>query len=86
VRRLADGRDVAPTWGGITLVGDDADDLERRRADRDRRGLSTDVWQGTAEDLRSFVGELQDAGSAWTIVLPAGGDDRLELVAGIVRG
>jgi hypothetical protein len=81
LRRLADGRGVAPTWGGIVLVGRDAADLDRLRDERAARGLPMDVWQGTVTDLAAFARELEDAGGTWAIVLPAGGEGRLELVA-----
>jgi alkanesulfonate monooxygenase SsuD/methylene tetrahydromethanopterin reductase-like flavin-dependent oxidoreductase (luciferase family) len=84
--RLADGRSVTPTWGGIALVGTDQGDLERLREERRAKGLSMDVWQGSAEDLRAFTGRLAGAGCSWLIVLPVGGDDRIEVVAGALRG
>jgi alkanesulfonate monooxygenase SsuD/methylene tetrahydromethanopterin reductase-like flavin-dependent oxidoreductase (luciferase family) len=82
--RLAEGREIGVTWGGIVLVGDDAADLDRLRAEREARGLTMDVWQGTAADLRSFAARLEDAGASWLIAQPVGGDERLELVAGIL--
>jgi alkanesulfonate monooxygenase SsuD/methylene tetrahydromethanopterin reductase-like flavin-dependent oxidoreductase (luciferase family) len=85
LHRLAGGRPVAPTWGGIALVGADEGDLERSRAERRARGLSMDVWQGTAEDFRSFSGRLEDAGCSWIVVLPVGGEDRIDVVAGAVH-
>jgi alkanesulfonate monooxygenase SsuD/methylene tetrahydromethanopterin reductase-like flavin-dependent oxidoreductase (luciferase family) len=84
VSRLAEGRMVSVTWGGIVLVGQDPVDLDRLRADRVRRGLSMDVWQGTVDDLRSFARELEDAGAGWLIAQPVGGEERLELVAGVL--
>jgi alkanesulfonate monooxygenase SsuD/methylene tetrahydromethanopterin reductase-like flavin-dependent oxidoreductase (luciferase family) len=84
VRRLADGRAVEVTWGGIVLVGEDDADLERLRADRASRGLPTDLWQGTADDLRSFVARLEDAGATWFIPQPVGAGERLELVAAVL--
>ncbi len=84
--RLADGRTVVPTWGGIALVGTDASDLERLRDERRAKGLSMDVWQGSAEDLRAFADRLAEAGCSWLIMLPVGGDDRVEVVAGALRG
>ena len=86
LRRLADGRAVPPTWGGIALVGSDERDLERLRDERREKGLSMDVWQGDAEELRSFVGRLGDAGCSWVIVQPVGGDDRIDVVAEALRG
>ena len=86
LRRLADGRSVVPTWGGLVLVGDDeahlADLRERRRA----RGLSMDVWQGTLDDLRRFVDRLAAAGCAWLVTQPVGGDDRIDAVASALSG
>jgi alkanesulfonate monooxygenase SsuD/methylene tetrahydromethanopterin reductase-like flavin-dependent oxidoreductase (luciferase family) len=84
VSRLAEGRMVSVTWGGIVLVGQDPADLDRLRADRARRGLSMDLWQGTVDDLRSFARELEDAGAGWLIAQPVGGEERLELVAGVL--
>jgi alkanesulfonate monooxygenase SsuD/methylene tetrahydromethanopterin reductase-like flavin-dependent oxidoreductase (luciferase family) len=82
LRTLADGRDVAPTWAGIALVGEDRADLDRLLGDRAARGLGIDgVWTGTSSELESFVAELGAAGATWFIVLPAGPADRLELIA-----
>ena len=85
VRALADGRDVAATWGGILLVGEDPSDLDRLRSGRASRGLSMDLWQGTTDELRTFAAHLRDAGADWMIVQPVGGDDRIELVATSLR-
>jgi alkanesulfonate monooxygenase SsuD/methylene tetrahydromethanopterin reductase-like flavin-dependent oxidoreductase (luciferase family) len=84
VSRLAEGRMVSVTWGGIVLVGQDPVDLDRLRADRVRRSLSMDLWQGTVGDLRSFARELEDAGAGWLIAQPVGGEERLELVGGVL--
>jgi alkanesulfonate monooxygenase SsuD/methylene tetrahydromethanopterin reductase-like flavin-dependent oxidoreductase (luciferase family) len=84
VRRLSDGRAVDVTWGGIVLVGADAADLDRLRADRERRGLPMDVWQGTADDLRSFAARVEETGAAWFIPQPVGTGQRLELVASVL--
>ena len=86
LRRLADGRPVSPTWGGIVLVGSDRSDLERLQDERRARGLPMDVWQGDARALRSFARRLEAAGCSWIIVLPVGGEDRLDLVAAALRG
>ncbi|MGZ5326755.1 MAG: LLM class flavin-dependent oxidoreductase [Actinomycetota bacterium] len=86
LRALADGRDVAATWGGIALVGEDRADLDRLLADRDERGLPREgLWAGTAAELRAFAGRLEDAGATWCIALPVGPPDRLELIAGTLR-
>jgi len=82
---LADGRSVFPTWGGIALVGSDRAELERLREARRARGLSMDVWQGDATALRGFAERLEEAGCRWIVVLPVGGEDRLEVVAHALR-
>ena len=87
LQRLAGDRAVAPTWGGIVLVGDDDAHLQRLRAERRAKGLATDdVWQGTLEDLRRFADRLAASGCEWLVALPAGGDDRIEAVAAVLRG
>ena len=82
-RRLhAGGDDVTATWGGIAVVGEDRDDLERLLADRADRGLSVgDAWTGTVEDLRAFADRLARAGCEWAIFLPGGPADRLDVIA-----
>lgn len=86
LRELARGRPIAPSWGGIALVGEDAHDIERLRADRAARGLPMDVWSGTADQLRAFALELAGAGAAWAIFIAAGPADRMELVARTLLG
>jgi alkanesulfonate monooxygenase SsuD/methylene tetrahydromethanopterin reductase-like flavin-dependent oxidoreductase (luciferase family) len=81
LHREADGRTVAPTWGGMALVGRDAADLERLRAERTARGLSLDVWQGEGPAFRTFADRLREMGCSWIVVLPVGGADRIEVVA-----
>lgn len=86
LRELAQGREVAPTWGGIALVGEDARDLERLETERAERGLSLEgVWTGTSAELASFAARLQDAGASWFVVLPAGPADRLDVIARSLR-
>ena len=86
LRELADGREVAPTWGGIALVGEDRTDLDRLLAERDRRGLPRDgLWAGTADELRAFAERLAGAGATWCILLPVGPPDRLDLIARTLR-
>jgi alkanesulfonate monooxygenase SsuD/methylene tetrahydromethanopterin reductase-like flavin-dependent oxidoreductase (luciferase family) len=79
--RVADGRTVSPTWGGIALVGKDAADLERLRVERSARGLPLDVWQGDGLAFRAFADRLQEMDCSWIVVLPVGGADRIEVVA-----
>jgi alkanesulfonate monooxygenase SsuD/methylene tetrahydromethanopterin reductase-like flavin-dependent oxidoreductase (luciferase family) len=86
LRELSDGRDVRATWGGIALVGEDREDLQRLIARRQQRELSTEgVWTGTAAELRSFVDGLGDIGTDWFIALPAGPPDRIDVVAGALK-
>jgi alkanesulfonate monooxygenase SsuD/methylene tetrahydromethanopterin reductase-like flavin-dependent oxidoreductase (luciferase family) len=86
LRERAEGRGVFPTWGGIALVGEDAADLERLVAARERKGLSLEgVWIGTAAELRAFVDALEALGAEWFIVLPVGPADRLDLIARTLR-
>ena len=77
--------EVPPTWAGIALVGDDADDLDRLVRTRDEQGLPGDVWTGTISELRGFVEALAAIGTAWFVVLPAGPRDRIDAVAGAFR-
>jgi alkanesulfonate monooxygenase SsuD/methylene tetrahydromethanopterin reductase-like flavin-dependent oxidoreductase (luciferase family) len=79
--RVADGRTVSPTWGGIALVGKDAADLERLRDERSARGLPLDVWQGDGPAFRAFADRLREMDCSWIVVLPVGGADRIEVVA-----
>ena len=78
----AEGRRAEPTWAGIVLVGEDegeARDLaERRRT----RGMPDDgLWVGGMERYGSFLHELGQAGATWTIMVPAGPPDRVEVIA-----
>ena len=57
-----------PTWNGSV-----------KRAGH--RGLSMDVWQGDATAFRGFAERLEEAGCSWIVVLPVGGEDRIEVVA-----
>jgi len=87
LRELAGARPVAPTWGGIALVGEDPADLERLKRDREAKGLPLDgAWTGTAAELKAFVDELAAAGATWFVVLPAGPADRLEVIASALVG
>lgn len=88
-RRAADaGRDpaeIAPTWGGITLVGEDATDLAALEADRAGRGLSMDIWRGTTADLAVFAERLEAEGCTWCIASAVGPTDRAALIAETLR-
>jgi alkanesulfonate monooxygenase SsuD/methylene tetrahydromethanopterin reductase-like flavin-dependent oxidoreductase (luciferase family) len=87
LRELAGERPVSPTWGGIALVGETAEDLERLLKERTAKGLPTEgVWTGTTTELRSFVDALGEAGATWFVVLPAGPPDRLDVIAEALIG
>ncbi|MBI3649334.1 MAG: LLM class flavin-dependent oxidoreductase [Actinobacteria bacterium] len=86
LREAAGDREVVPTWGGIAVVGEDASDLRGLLEDRERRGLPSEgVWTGTAGELRGFAEEIEAAGAAWFVVLPAGPADRLDLIVETLR-
>ncbi len=79
-RRRRD-RDVAPTWGGIALVGEDPASLDALVADRARAGRSLDgVWVGTAAEFGAFAGRLAAIGASWLVVLPVGPADRIDVI------
>jgi alkanesulfonate monooxygenase SsuD/methylene tetrahydromethanopterin reductase-like flavin-dependent oxidoreductase (luciferase family) len=86
LRRMAEGRAVSSSWGGIALVGQDRSDLDRLLASRRDSGLSIEhMWIGTADQLREFVAALAEAGASWFVVQPVGPADRLDLIAETLR-
>lgn len=90
LRRLAAeaGRDpdeVTPTWGGIVLVGRDGAELARLDEERAASGAAWDPWRGTVDDLRRFGERLARAGASWAACLPAGPEDRAEMVVDALR-
>jgi alkanesulfonate monooxygenase SsuD/methylene tetrahydromethanopterin reductase-like flavin-dependent oxidoreductase (luciferase family) len=80
-----DPGDVVPTWGGIVLVGRDRAELDALEADRAARGVAWDPWRGTVDDLRRFVTALAAAGAGWFVAMPAGPEDRTELIGRTLR-
>ena len=80
LRELADGRDVAPTWGGSPWWGRIGADL-RAAARRSRPSEGSRARASGRERplscARSPTGS-RTAGAAWCIVLPVGPTDRLE--------
>jgi alkanesulfonate monooxygenase SsuD/methylene tetrahydromethanopterin reductase-like flavin-dependent oxidoreductase (luciferase family) len=87
-RTVEAGRDpstVVPTWGGIALVGEDADDLARLEAGRAEKGLPMAIWRGTLADLRAFRDALAAAGCTWMIVTAAGPPDRTAVIGAGLR-
>jgi alkanesulfonate monooxygenase SsuD/methylene tetrahydromethanopterin reductase-like flavin-dependent oxidoreductase (luciferase family) len=77
---LAAGREAAPTWAGILVVGRDDDEVARRMQARAERGLETDVWGGTVRELVEWFRVLEAIGATWAVVVP-GGTDQVELIA-----
>jgi alkanesulfonate monooxygenase SsuD/methylene tetrahydromethanopterin reductase-like flavin-dependent oxidoreductase (luciferase family) len=80
-----DPAEVPPTWGGIMLVGRDANELATLEAERAGKGLGMDIWRGTADDLRRFRDRVESVGATWLIAVAAGPADRSELVAATLR-
>jgi len=80
-----DPAEVPPTWGGIMLVGRDANELATLEAERAGKGLGMDIWRGTADDLRRFRDRVESVGATWLIWVAAGPADRSELVAATLR-
>ena len=81
----AAGHGAEATWAGIVLLGRDETEvatlLEARRA----RGMTVDdIWAGTAEGFSAFIGDLEEAGATWVIVVAAGPADRLDMLAEMV--
>ena len=76
----AGDRSVEPTWGGGVVVARDAEEAERVVAERRARGLDQ-AWAGSADAVTTWLTELRDAGATWAIVLAAGPQGRLELLA-----
>ena len=82
LREAAEGRDVAATWAGIVLVGEDEDDASRLLDARERKGLpETNVWSGSVRSLAGWLDGLEGAGASWVVLVAAGPGDRIELIA-----
>lgn len=78
----AAGREAEATWAGIALVGEDDEEAARLLQRRRERGmLETEIWAGSAASLVGFLERLADAGATWTVLVPAGPPDRVELLA-----
>jgi alkanesulfonate monooxygenase SsuD/methylene tetrahydromethanopterin reductase-like flavin-dependent oxidoreductase (luciferase family) len=75
------GRAVEPTWGGAIVVGRDRAEADRIAAERRARGLDDDAFVGDTDEVATWLGRFADAGATWSIVLPGGGRDRLEVLA-----
>jgi alkanesulfonate monooxygenase SsuD/methylene tetrahydromethanopterin reductase-like flavin-dependent oxidoreductase (luciferase family) len=82
LREAAEGREVAATWAGIVLVGEDEDDAGRLLDERVRKGLlETNVWSGSVRSLARWLDGLEGAGASWVVLVAAGPRDRVELIA-----
>jgi alkanesulfonate monooxygenase SsuD/methylene tetrahydromethanopterin reductase-like flavin-dependent oxidoreductase (luciferase family) len=82
LREAAEGRDVAATWAGIVLVGEDEDDASRLLDARKMKGLlETNVWSGSVRSLAGWLDGLEGAGASWVVLVAAGPGDRIELIA-----
>jgi alkanesulfonate monooxygenase SsuD/methylene tetrahydromethanopterin reductase-like flavin-dependent oxidoreductase (luciferase family) len=66
------GRMVEATWGGIVVVGSDDDETGELMRERERKGLPTNVWSGTARSLRGWLDGLESAGATWAVLGPGG--------------
>jgi alkanesulfonate monooxygenase SsuD/methylene tetrahydromethanopterin reductase-like flavin-dependent oxidoreductase (luciferase family) len=66
------GRTVEATWGGIVVIGKDQADADELMRDRERKGLPTNVWSGTASSLRGWLRGLEAAGATWAVLGPGG--------------
>jgi alkanesulfonate monooxygenase SsuD/methylene tetrahydromethanopterin reductase-like flavin-dependent oxidoreductase (luciferase family) len=81
LREAAGERPVSATWAGIVVVGRDDDEVGRLLDRRNTRGLEPGVWSGTTASLRTHLDALAAAGSTWSILVPGGPSDRLDVIA-----
>jgi alkanesulfonate monooxygenase SsuD/methylene tetrahydromethanopterin reductase-like flavin-dependent oxidoreductase (luciferase family) len=81
LRDTAGDRPVSATWAGIVVVGRDDAEVERLLEQRSARGLETGVWSGTTASLRIRLEELAAAGATWSVLVPGGPPDRLDVIA-----
>jgi len=76
------GRTAEATWAGIVVVGRDEDEAGAMLEERYRKGmLETNVWAGTARSLIWWLEGLTTAGASWAVLVPAGPDDRMAMIA-----
>jgi alkanesulfonate monooxygenase SsuD/methylene tetrahydromethanopterin reductase-like flavin-dependent oxidoreductase (luciferase family) len=81
LREAAGERPVSATWAGIVVVGRDDDEVGRLLDRRRARGLELGVWSGTTASLRTHLDALAAAGSTWSVLVPGGPPDRLDVIA-----
>jgi alkanesulfonate monooxygenase SsuD/methylene tetrahydromethanopterin reductase-like flavin-dependent oxidoreductase (luciferase family) len=80
LRDEAGDRAVEATWGGVAVVGRDAEEAERLVAERRSRSLPHTV-AGDPARVASWLEAVAAAGASWAILLAAGGAGRLEVIA-----
>jgi len=81
LRDTAGDRPVSATWAGIVVVGRDDAEVERLLEQRTARGMDPGVWSGTTAALGTRLEELAAAGATWSVLVPGGPPDRLDLIA-----
>ena len=74
-------REVSATWAGIVVVGRDDGEADRILRERGRKGLETEVWAGDVSSMIRWLGELEDAGASWAVLVLGGPPDRMELIS-----
>jgi hypothetical protein len=73
------------TWAGIVVLGRDQDEVSSLMEARRARAMTVDdIWAGTVERFRGFVGDLEEAGATWVIAVAAGPPDRLDILGEVV--
>jgi alkanesulfonate monooxygenase SsuD/methylene tetrahydromethanopterin reductase-like flavin-dependent oxidoreductase (luciferase family) len=73
---------VEATWAGIALVGEDDGEAAELMAARRAKGMPADgVWSGGVDRFLGFLRDLEDAAGTWTVLVPAGPPDRIDLIA-----
>ena len=83
----AAGRESEATWAGIVLVGEDEEEAAALLARRRSRGMPDDgLWVGSAERFAETARSLEEAGATWSVIVPAGPPDRVQLLAETLIG
>jgi len=84
LRASSGGRVVEPTWGGVVVVGRDADEAERLVTARRDRGMTDDSFAGDADATVGWLSRFAEAGATWVVLLPGGAADRIEVIGELV--
>lgn len=80
LRAAAGERAVQATWADAVAVGRDRAEAHALRRDREARGRPP-LWTASGAEVAERLRRVRDAGAAWAILLPAGGEGRLEVLA-----